>query len=81
MVIYKKICYFNRQDFTCCNFRFVGCNDGQFWYVFVIGEVGCFYCGGLGYRIVDCFKLEVIQIKQVQNIGRRDYLVYSSADY
>ncbi|XP_056006567.1 probable ATP-dependent RNA helicase DDX41 [Ostrea edulis] len=45
------------------------------------GEVGCSYCGGLGHRIADCPKLEAIQTKQAQNIGRRDYLAHSSADY
>ena len=47
----------------------------------VVGEVGCSYCGGLGHRIADCPKLEAIQTKQAQNIGRRDYLAHSSADY
>ncbi|XP_050398804.1 probable ATP-dependent RNA helicase DDX41 isoform X1 [Patella vulgata] len=45
------------------------------------GEVGCSYCGGLGHRIADCPKLEAMQNKQAQNIGRRDYLANSSADW
>ncbi|ESO91087.1 hypothetical protein LOTGIDRAFT_163615 [Lottia gigantea] len=45
------------------------------------GEVGCSYCGGLGHRIADCPKLEAMQTKQAQNIGRRDYLANSSADW
>lgn len=45
------------------------------------GEVGCSYCGGLGHRITDCPKLEALQTKQAQNIGRRDYLATGSADY
>lgn len=50
-------------------------------YLDIGGEVGCSYCGGLGHRIADCPKLEAIQTKQAQNIGRRDYLAHSSADY
>ncbi|XP_063413088.1 probable ATP-dependent RNA helicase DDX41 [Mytilus trossulus] len=45
------------------------------------GEVGCSYCGGLGHRITDCPKLEALQTKQAQGIGRRDYLATGSADY
>ncbi|KAK7494711.1 hypothetical protein BaRGS_00014109 [Batillaria attramentaria] len=45
------------------------------------GEIGCSYCGGLGHRIANCPKLEAIQTKQAQNIGRRDYLANSSADW
>ncbi|XP_025406333.1 ATP-dependent RNA helicase abstrakt [Sipha flava] len=44
-------------------------------------ERGCSYCGGLGHRITDCPKLEAIQTKQASNIGRRDYLATSAADY
>ncbi|KAK3094912.1 hypothetical protein FSP39_007818 [Pinctada imbricata] len=50
-------------------------------YLNIGGEVGCSYCGGLGHRIADCPKLEAIQTKQAQSIGRRDYLAHSSADY
>jgi hypothetical protein len=50
-------------------------------FVYFIGEVGCSYCGGLGHRITDCPKLEALQTKQAQNIGRRDYLATGSADY
>ena len=46
-----------------------------------IGEVGCSYCGGLGHRITDCPKLEAIQNKQAQNIGRKDYLASGAADW
>lgn len=45
------------------------------------GECGCVFCGGLGYWIIDCFKFEVMQIKQVSNIGCKDYLVYSFMDF
>lgn len=45
------------------------------------GEVGCSYCGGLGHRITDCPKLEAIQNKQAQNIGRKDYLASGAADW
>lgn len=44
-------------------------------------ERGCSYCGGLGHRITDCPKLEAIQNKQASNIGRRDYLANTAADY
>ncbi|XP_063707374.1 ATP-dependent RNA helicase abstrakt [Culicoides brevitarsis] len=42
---------------------------------------GCSYCGGLGHRITDCPKLEAIQSKQASNIGRKDYLSNTAADY
>ncbi|KAL5021484.1 hypothetical protein ScPMuIL_000639 [Solemya velum] len=45
------------------------------------GEVGCSYCGGLGHRIADCPRLEALQTKQAQNIGRKDYLAHNSADW
>ncbi|XP_030768282.1 ATP-dependent RNA helicase abstrakt [Sitophilus oryzae] len=44
-------------------------------------ERGCSYCGGLGHRITDCPKLEAQQNKQASNIGRRDYLSNTAADY
>ncbi|XP_025834358.1 ATP-dependent RNA helicase abstrakt [Agrilus planipennis] len=44
-------------------------------------EKGCSYCGGLGHRITDCPKLEALQNKQASNIGRRDYLANTAADY
>ncbi|XP_041371297.1 probable ATP-dependent RNA helicase DDX41 isoform X2 [Gigantopelta aegis] len=50
-------------------------------YLEIDGEVGCSYCDGLGHRIADCPKLEAMQIKQAQGIGRRDYLAHSSADW
>lgn len=42
---------------------------------------GCSYCGGLGHRITECPKLEAIQSKQASNIGKRDYLSNTAADY
>ncbi|XP_047522821.1 ATP-dependent RNA helicase abstrakt [Pieris napi] len=42
---------------------------------------GCSYCGGLGHRITECPKLEAVQTKQASNIGRRDYLANTAADY
>lgn len=42
---------------------------------------GCSYCGGLGHRITECPKLEAIQSKQASNIGRKDYLSNTAADY
>ncbi|XP_072946811.1 ATP-dependent RNA helicase abstrakt [Epargyreus clarus] len=42
---------------------------------------GCAYCGGLGHRITECPKLEAVQNKQASNIGRRDYLANTAADY
>uniref|UniRef100_A0A6M2DTP6 RNA helicase n=1 Tax=Xenopsylla cheopis TaxID=163159 RepID=A0A6M2DTP6_XENCH len=42
---------------------------------------GCSYCGGLGHRITDCPKLEAVQSKQASNIGRKDYLSNTAADY
>ncbi|XP_069139042.1 probable ATP-dependent RNA helicase DDX41 [Argopecten irradians] len=50
-------------------------------YLDIGGEIGCSYCGGLGHRISDCPKLEALQTKQAQNIGRRDYLANNSADW
>ncbi|GLV35872.1 abstrakt [Carabus blaptoides fortunei] len=44
-------------------------------------ERGCSYCGGLGHRITDCPKLEAIQNKQASNLGRRDYLANTAADF
>uniref|UniRef100_T1IIY9 RNA helicase n=1 Tax=Strigamia maritima TaxID=126957 RepID=T1IIY9_STRMM len=46
-------------------------------YLFVGDERGCSYCGGLGHRITDCPKLEAMQNKQAQTIGRKDYLASS----
>ncbi|CAI9738972.1 probable ATP-dependent RNA helicase DDX41 [Octopus vulgaris] len=50
-------------------------------YLDIGGEIGCSYCGGLGHRIADCPKLEALQTKQAQNIGRRDYLAHNAADW
>lgn len=52
-----------------------------FFFVHLIGERGCTFCGGLGHRITDCPKLEAMQTKQVTNIGRKDYLAHSSMDF
>jgi len=49
--------------------------------LFISDERGCSYCGGLGHRITNCPKLEAIQSKQASNIGRRDYLANTAADY
>ncbi|KAK7009593.1 ATP-dependent RNA helicase DDX41 [Biomphalaria glabrata] len=50
-------------------------------YLDISGEVGCSYCGGLGHRIADCPKLQAMQTKQAQGIGRKDYLAHNSADW
>lgn len=50
-------------------------------FVCIADERGCSYCGGLGHRITDCPKLEALQNKQASNIGRRDYLANTAADY
>ncbi|GFN75285.1 ATP-dependent RNA helicase ddx41 [Plakobranchus ocellatus] len=50
-------------------------------YLDISGEVGCSYCGGLGHRIADCPKLQAMQTKQAQGIGRKDYLANNSADW
>ena len=44
-------------------------------------DAGCSYCGGLGHRITACPKLEAVNHKKNANIGRRDYLANTSADY
>lgn len=44
-------------------------------------ERGCSYCGGLGHRITDCPKLEAHRNKEASNIGRRDYIPDTAADY
>ena len=44
-------------------------------------DYGCAYCGGLGHRITDCPKLEAVQKKRVNDIGRKDYLASSAADW
>lgn len=44
-------------------------------------ERGCSFCGGLGHRITECPKLEAIQNKQANTIGRRDYLAPGAADW
>ena len=44
-------------------------------------ERGCSNCGGLGHRITNCPKLEAMQTKQASNVGRKDYLANSSADW
>ena len=67
-----KICCSTKSSFPSVDFLNV--------FLFV-GEVGCSYCDGLGHRIADCPKLEAMQIKQAQGIGRKDYLAHSSADW
>uniref|UniRef100_T1IMH1 RNA helicase n=1 Tax=Strigamia maritima TaxID=126957 RepID=T1IMH1_STRMM len=49
--------------------------------LFVGDERGCSYCGGLGHRITECPKLDAVQSKQAQTIGRKDYLASNSADW
>ncbi|XP_006816434.1 putative ATP-dependent RNA helicase DDX41 [Saccoglossus kowalevskii] len=44
-------------------------------------ERGCSFCGGLGHRITECPRLEAMQSKQASNIGRKDYLANSAADW
>ena len=66
--------YSTSDDLSCYYYKTI--------VLFVLaGMVGCLYCGGLGHRIADCPKLEAIQNKQANSIGRRDYLAHSSADY
>uniref|UniRef100_A0A336MN12 RNA helicase n=1 Tax=Culicoides sonorensis TaxID=179676 RepID=A0A336MN12_CULSO len=55
------------------------CADSETQYT-NLGD-GCGYCGGLGHRITDCPKLEALQNKQASNIGRKDYLSNTAADY
>jgi len=45
------------------------------------GERGCTYCGGLGHRISNCPKLETMRNKEVQSIGKKDYLASGAADW
>lgn len=51
--------------------QFLDVGDGQ----------GCSYCGGLGHRITECPKLEAVQNKQASNIGRKDFVSNTAADY
>ena len=44
-------------------------------------DAGCSYCGGLGHRITACPKLEAVNHKKNADIGRKDYLAHTSADY
>jgi len=46
-----------------------------------MGSDGCGYCGGLGHRITACPKLENVQAKKAGDIGKKDYLAESAADY
>ena len=46
-----------------------------------LGSDGCGYCGGLGHRITACPKLENIQAKKAGEIGKKDYLADTAADY
>jgi len=48
----------------------------------VLGDLaGCSYCGGLGHRITACPKLESVQNKKAGEVGKRDYLSNTAADY
>ncbi|OWA53124.1 ATP-dependent RNA helicase abstrakt [Hypsibius exemplaris] len=49
--------------------------------IFPDDNKGCSYCGGLGHRITACPKLQAIQTKETQNIGRKDYIPTGTADY
>ena len=40
-------------------------------------EKGCSYCGGLGHRIANCPKLEAVQSKKANAVGKKDFLVNS----
>lgn len=44
-------------------------------------DKGCAFCGGLGHRIGNCPKLEANQVKQANNVSKKDYLVSSGADW
>lgn len=46
-----------------------------------LGNGGCDYCGGLGHRITECPKLENIQNKQAQAVGKKDYVASGAADW
>ncbi|XP_045474752.1 ATP-dependent RNA helicase abstrakt [Harmonia axyridis] len=60
-------------------FLFEICSENEIY--LNMGEKGCTYCGGLGHRITNCPKLEAAQNKQASNIGKRDYLSNTAADY
>jgi ATP-dependent RNA helicase DDX41 len=44
-------------------------------------EKGCSYCGGLGHRIANCPKLEAIQSKKANAVGKKDFLVSGAGDW
>jgi len=46
-----------------------------------LGSGGCSYCGGLGHRITACPKLEAVQNKKAGEVGKKDYLASTAADY
>jgi len=46
-----------------------------------MGSDGCSYCGGLGHRITACPKLEAVQNKKAGEVGKKDYLASTAADY
>lgn len=56
------------------------CSESE-QYLSVGNSYGCSYCGGLGHRITDCPKLDAVQSKHASNIGRKDFLSNSGADY
>lgn len=35
------------------------CSEVNFM-IIILEERGCVYCGGFGYRIIECFKFEVM---------------------
>ena len=44
-------------------------------------DVGCSYCGGLGHRIINCPKLEQIQNKQANAVGKKDFLAAGTSNW
>ena len=70
--------------------KYIGRIDYMFYFIFklglviyfsILGSDGCGYCGGLGHRITACPKLENVQAKKAGDIGKKDYLAESAADY
>ena len=50
-------------------------------FFYFIEEKGCTYCGGLGHRITNCPKLEALQNKTANSLGRKEFLAKGSADW
>ena len=44
-------------------------------------DTGCSYCGGLGHRIINCPKLEQIQNKQTNAVGKKDFLAAGTSNW